>query len=79
MLKKINTAIIQKLTYNCEQATAKISLSHEQPLNKAERLQLYAHRKMCKECEQFYQNDKKLSRMIAKHKYQNITNIHKRP
>lgn len=68
MRKKYTTAVIQWLTYDCEQATRQISLAHEQQLTTTQQLKLYAHRLMCRQCEQFYQNDKKLSEMIEQYK-----------
>ena len=69
MRKKYTTKFIQFLTHDCEQVTSQISLAHEQPLTLLQQLRLYVHRKMCKWCEQFYQNDKKLSEMIEQHKH----------
>ncbi|ELA09765.1 hypothetical protein MOMA_05165 [Moraxella macacae 0408225] len=69
-LKKIPRHLATHLTLSCEQATKNISMSHEVTLPKSTQLRLKLHRMLCKECEQFYQNDKELSRIIDAHKQQ---------
>ncbi len=67
-IKKISRHLTTRFTLSCKQATENISLSHEMTLPKSTQWRLRMHRMLCKECEQFYQNDQELTRIIDAHK-----------